>query len=143
MPRFVLLYHDCPPNYARPSHWDFMLEEGDTLRTWALEKLPREWHEVQSLTSKTYSRCLAVADGNKVAAEELGAHRRDYLEYEGEVSDRRGRVLRIGSGTYRTDSETPDQWRLTLVGANLSGKVALNRSTEIRTRWELTCQPAD
>ena len=97
MPRFVLLYHDCPPNYPRPSHWDLMLEAGDTLRTWALEQLPRDWHAVQLLTSKrVFHIVLAVAESNEVAAEELGDHRRDYLEYEGEVSDNRGRVIRVG-----------------------------------------------
>ena len=35
MPRYVILQHDTPPGYPRPLHWDLMLEQGRTLRTWA------------------------------------------------------------------------------------------------------------
>ena len=43
MPRFVLLHHECPPGYVKPSHWDFMLEFGDVLWTWELRELPAGW----------------------------------------------------------------------------------------------------
>ena len=41
MPRFVILLHECPLDFERPTHFDLMLEDGDTLRTWALESEPR------------------------------------------------------------------------------------------------------
>ena len=36
MPRFVILRHDKP----RGEHFDFMLEAGDVLKTWALALAP-------------------------------------------------------------------------------------------------------
>src|SRR5882724_3306447 len=36
MPRFVILRHETPPGFARPAHWDFMLECGGVLRTWEM-----------------------------------------------------------------------------------------------------------
>ena len=36
MPRFVVLRHDAP----RGLHWDFMLEIGPVLATWALDREP-------------------------------------------------------------------------------------------------------
>ena len=32
MPRFVLLLHHCPADRPRATHFDLMLEAGDTLR---------------------------------------------------------------------------------------------------------------
>jgi hypothetical protein len=143
MPRFVLLYHDCPPHYSRPSHWDFMLEAGNSLRTWALEKLPRGWHAAQSSTARTYQNCASVAGVEEVAADELGRHRRDYLEYEGDVSNNRGRVIRIATGTYTSESETPNCWQLTLIGDAISGRITLSRSQENESVWTLTFLPAN
>jgi hypothetical protein len=44
----------------------------------------------------------------------LGDHRRDYLEYEGEISGNRGRVTRIASGTLLSLEATPQQIIVTL-----------------------------
>src|SRR6266516_4579452 len=98
MPRFVLLYHDCPPKYERPSHWDLMIEAGEMLRTWALERLPRSWRDLQNRTAAVYSNCAAVAETDSVSARMLGDHRRDYLEFEGPLSGERGAVIRIAAG---------------------------------------------
>lgn len=138
MPRFVLLYHDCPPHYARPSHWDLMLECGETLRTWALEKLPRTWEAAHARTVESYPQCPALALGNDVAADELGNHRRDYLEYEGDLTDHRGRVIRVAAGTYTTIAESSTCWQVSLAGEGLEGKIRLSRSDAESTRWRLT-----
>src|SRR5215470_5282132 len=103
MPRFVLLYHECPPDYERPSHWDLMLEAGDLLRTWALLQLPDE------TASET------------VDAEELDDHRLAYLEYEGAVSGGRGSVRRVDAGTYETIVETGDSLQIRFDGNKLRG----------------------
>ncbi len=107
MPRFVLLYHECPSDYARASHWDLMLEAGESLRTWALYELPNDWRAAHSYTATLVSSCTAASAENNVGAEPLGDHRRDYLEYEGPVSGQRGRVTRIDAGSYQTLSESP------------------------------------
>jgi hypothetical protein len=107
MPRFVLLYHDCPPDYVRASHWDLMLEAGDVLRTGALAALPRSWGVWRERTAAQFPACAAVAGGEEIAAVALGDHRRHYLEFEGEVSGGRGRVVRVARGEYAIEEEGP------------------------------------
>ena len=57
-----------------------MLEQDGVLRTWALAEEPAAQAEI--------------------AAEALGDHRLDYLEYEGPVSGDRGSVSRWDEGEY-------------------------------------------
>jgi len=83
--RFVILEHNHPF-----LHWDLLLEEGCSARTWRLLRRP----------------CL----GEPIATEPLPDHRLMYLDYEGVVSGDRGRVKRFGSGTYEpiADQDQPD-----------------------------------
>jgi hypothetical protein len=76
--RFVVLYHDG----IDAPHFDLMLEtsSGSALATW---RSPA-WPITESL-----------------ALEQLANHRREYLDYEGEISGGRGSVRRIAAGTYR------------------------------------------
>jgi hypothetical protein len=138
MPRFVLLYHECPPDYERPSHWDLMLEAGGVLRTWALMQLPRDWHAVQSRTALAHPSCSPVAANNTVRADALGDHRLAYLDKEGPLSGNRGAVRRIDSGTYVTSTESAENWELTLAGALLRGSIQLRLRSP---QWILTCDP--
>jgi hypothetical protein len=140
MPRFVLLYHVCPPDYQRASHWDLMLESGETLRTWALAELPRDWHLAQLRTAALYPDCPPTATGNAVDAEQLGNHRSAYLDYEGPASGDRGQVTRIDGGTYIVERELPDEWQLELVGSLLRGKIVLQQTAPVAARWMLNCQ---
>jgi hypothetical protein len=78
-PRFVILKHDHPF-----LHWDFLLEEATSARTWRLLRKP----------------CL----NEPIAAEPLSAHRLMYLDYEGPVSNNRGVVRRVVEGRYAIDS---------------------------------------
>ena len=139
MPRFVLLYHDCPPNYERASHWDFMLESGDALRTWALERLPRDWQGAFTRTSVVHPNCPLSAADNMVAAMQLGDHRRDYLELEGPLSGDRGNVMRVAAGTYRTEHEAPGDWQVVLTSEVLAARVQFTRSEADAERWTLRC----
>jgi hypothetical protein len=82
MPRYVILEHDHP--YL---HWDFMLEAGESLRAWRLAAPPQP--------------------GQTVPAEELAAHRRLYLDYEGPVSGGRGNVRRWDTGTFTGEVAGP------------------------------------
>jgi hypothetical protein len=133
MPHFVLLYHDCPPQYERPSHWDFMLEEGDHLRTWALARLPREWTVARARTLESYPHCSQLAASNTVAAEPLGDHRLDYLQLEGKLSGDRGQVRRIDAGSYITDKQHPESWQVRVDGVLLRGKITLRQSKPLWT----------
>ena len=88
-PRFALLIHESP----RGLHYDFFLEKGDVLKTWALTQLPAPGLEIP---------CDALAD-----------HRPIYLDYEGPISEGRGTVTRWDQGTYSSKSgaTTRLSWR--------------------------------
>jgi hypothetical protein len=137
MPRFVLLYHDCPPNYERASHWDFMLESCGALRTWVLEQLPHDWRIVHARTCASYPNCLSPSQLNDVSAIRLSDHRLDYLELEGPLSGNRGTVTRVAAGMYRSEHEAPDNWRLALAGDNFATRVRLSRSEGNNAHWLL------
>lgn len=138
MPRFVLLYHDCPPSYERPSHWDLMLEAGEMLRTWALPQLPRDWQQWQARTAVSHRECAATDEENVVRAQRLPDHRIDYLQLEGALSGDRGSVERIERGAYSEETEEPGCWRLTLTGSEWSGRITLRQVTSDGVLWKLT-----
>lgn len=140
MPRFVLLYHECPAGYDRASHWDLMLDAGDSLRTWALLELPRDWQAARSYTASHFPACAAASAENVVAAEPLGDHRRDYLEYEGPVSGQRGRVTRIDAGRYESLNESRQSWTIELSGERLRSTATLAADTKNTGTWTLTLE---
>jgi hypothetical protein len=140
MPRFVLLYHACPPNYERPSHWDLMLEAGDALHTWALQELPRDWRAAQRATMAIDSTCPPVANGDAVDAQQLGHHRKSYLDYEGPLSGNRGQVHRIDSGSYVGEQSSPTIWRIALEGSTVRGSILLQQESDNVQNWVLRCE---
>lgn len=105
MPRYVLLEH-----LWHGVHWDFMLEAGEVLRTWAID--------------------APIVEEQDLPARALGNHRRAYLEYEGEVSGQRGCVRRLDQGTYRALVWAADHVRVELAGSRLVGEVDLRRVGE-------------
>ncbi|MFN7765862.1 MAG: HAD family hydrolase [Planctomycetaceae bacterium] len=84
MPRFVVLQHDWPQ-----LHWDLMLENGASLRTWRLAEVP--------------------CSGHPIALVRLPPHRSIYLDYEGPVSGNRGTVKRVLGGTYQPVPAPPGE----------------------------------
>ena len=103
MPRFVLLEH-----VWNGVHWDFMLEYGEVLRTWAID--------------------APLVASQDLPARALPDHRRVFLEYEGEISGNRGRVRQLDTGTYRALQWSADRVRVELAGSQLVGEVELCRS---------------
>ena len=126
MPRFVLLYHECPPSFSKPSHWDFMLERGDVLLTWELCGLPSAWADppINNVTS--------------VPAVRLEDHRPAYLDYEGPLTEDRGSVSRYDEGDYQLQHEDGELLLVRLQGKKLQGNVELKRSGDT---WQLTARP--
>lgn len=114
MPRFVVLQHEHP----RGRHWDFMLETGDVLATWALSAPPDE--------------------SGPIAAERLPDHRRAYLDYEGPVSGDRGTVSRWDAGTYTLLHQDENEVAATLMGKRIAGHVRFVRSADEPEMWRLT-----
>lgn len=105
MPRFVILLHETPPSYVRPTHWDLMLEDGDHLLTWALAAMPR----VDCDTD----------------AEQLGNHRLEYLDIEGRLSRDRGTVQRVAEGEFEWLVREKNEIVIALGGEALQGTVQL------------------
>lgn len=105
MPRFVILRHFPGRLSDRGLHWDLMLEESESLRTWALESTP----DVAS----------------EVPCRQLDAHRKIYLEYEGPVSGERGDVSRWDAGQFDWEKDEPDEIRVKLKGQSLRGELTL------------------
>jgi hypothetical protein len=143
MPRFVLLFHDCPAGYDRPSHWDFMLEVGSALRTWALNELPNTWKAAHEKTPSPKSLCRPLAAGNVVDAQQLGDHRIAYLEFEGPLTGGRGSVIRIDAGSYREltgEKQSPAHLQIELRGGLLHGTVVLAQLPSDDKRWILSAR---
>jgi DNA polymerase Ligase (LigD) len=102
MPRFVLLEHRWDG-----VHWDFMLEHGEVLRTWAID-------------------APVVADAD-LPARALPDHRRIYLEFEGDVSGNRGTVRRVAEGSYTAEVWEEGRVRIRLHGSQLVGEVEMRQ----------------
>jgi hypothetical protein len=85
-------------------HFDFMLEDGDTLATWQFDESP-----------------ALLAPGGQLPCIRLSPHRRAYLDYEGQVSGDRGTVSRAAAGTYALLSATATNWSFKLHSPTLVG----------------------
>ena len=105
MPRFVVLTHDYPF-----LHWDFMLEQGESLRAWRLSAEPDS--------------------GGEISAEPLPDHRLEYLDYEGPVSGVRGEVTQWDRGEYEVIEESQEKLSVQLHGEKLKGRTTLQSGPE-------------
>lgn len=110
MPQFVLLEHRW-----NGVHWDLMLEDGNALRTWAID--------------------APIVAGVDLPARALAAHRRAYLDYEGPISGGRGTVRRIDRGLYVPRVWDEDRVRVELAGNQLVG------TAEVRKTGTEGCEP--
>ncbi len=96
--RFAILEHRW-----NGVHWDFVVEDGDTLRTWAIDE--------------------PIVEGIALPARSLAAHRRIYLDYEGAISGDRGTVRRWDLGLAWVEVWGDRAVRLKVEGAQLVGRV--------------------
>jgi hypothetical protein len=117
MPRFVLLEHDHPV-----LHWDLMLECGDALRTWRLDRVPT----------------VAAT----IPAEPLSDHRIAYLDYEGPVSGDRGTVKRVDSGEFTQTASGSDAVDRAVVELQLAGIRLRGQATICSETGTLKWQPS-
>lgn len=106
MPRYVLLRHECPPDYRDGPHWDFMLEQGGALLTWSLVSLPS-------------AECATVE------ATRLDDHRTAYLEYEGPLTGERGSVTRVTSGEFSWIRNEPELIEISVTSGSLAGGISM------------------
>ena len=103
--RFVILHH---VGYGRP-HWDFMLEQDESLATW------RVYHDLLEVGKEEWELLR------------IGDHRPAYLDYEGAVSGGRGEVRRVCGGPYALREKNSQAWTIRLRSAALAGEFELRR----------------
>ncbi len=101
--RFVILHH---VGYGRP-HWDFMLEQDESLATW------RVYHDLLEVGKEEWELLR------------IGDHRPAYLDYEGAVSGGRGEVRRVCGGSYELREKNSQAWTVRLRSAALTGEFEL------------------
>jgi hypothetical protein len=116
--RFVILEHTWDG-----VHWDLMLEDGESLRTWATDG--------------------PIEPGNWQPARPLPAHRRVYLDFEGPISGGRGEVRRWDAGEFRARIWTDTHVLAEVAGCQLVGVVELwvvggSSSGDAGWAWRLT-----
>ena len=121
MPRFVILLHECPTDLVRETHFDLMLEDGETLRTWAMASEPNP--------------------GVEIEAECLAKHRVAYLDYEGPLTGNRGSVSQWDQGTFAWLEDEPDAIELRIAGKRLTGLLRLSRLDADSQRWTVAFTP--
>jgi hypothetical protein len=102
MPRFAILQHD-----HLFLHWDLLLEDGGSCRTWRLLAEP-----VAGLT---------------VSADRIADHRLVYLDYEGPVSGDRGTVARFDAGTFAWIADEGANIEVELAGSRLAGRCTIRQ----------------
>jgi hypothetical protein len=101
MPRFTISHHTGSKD---GDHYDLMLEHGEGLRTWRLVNTAFQVFQV---------------------ARQIKDHRKSYLDFEGEVSNERGRVKIWDTGTYTVDHWKDDRIQVALVWRSLKTRLTL------------------
>jgi bifunctional non-homologous end joining protein LigD len=105
MPRFVVQEH-----HARHLHYDFRLEWGKVLKSWAIPK---------GMPEKKAIKRLAI---------QVEDHGLDYIDFEGTIPEGQygaGTVKIWDKGTYNIESETPKRIVIALKGKKLKGRYSL------------------
>jgi hypothetical protein len=99
--KFVVQRHEKQDS---PVHWDLMLEAGDILETFRIDRPPEEW-------------------GNEpIEAEKIFDHPQKFLNYEGPVNKGTGNVIIAETGTYRLQTRDENRLALELSGTILNGE---------------------
>lgn len=114
MPRFAISHHTGAPD---GDHVDLFLEADLTLKTWRLAK-----------TSFTEPQSARPAPD----------HRLTYLDFEGEVAGRRGRVAIWDRGTYVIDRWEDAHIQVALSGAKLRTRIRLTKKGDDWTIVDVT-----
>ncbi len=120
-PRFVIQKHTTDAG----AHYDLMLEAGQALATWRIDRLPQ-----------------GLKAGESIPAEALGDHRLAYLTYQGELTGGRGRVRIVDRGDYRLLGRGEGRWSVALSGRRARGRFELRRVRGSRWRLSACAAPA-
>ena len=102
--RFVIQEHRT----EKDTHWDLMLEMGNSLQTYRLNKEPKQILHQPAEAVKIFDHPLK------------------FLKYEGPVNKGRGQVHIVDCGTYQADRSAANVLKLTIKGQILNGCFRLN-----------------
>ncbi len=104
MPSYVIHEH-----HAKKLHWDFRLESGGVLKSWAIPKQPPRTRNIKRLA-------IQVED-----------HPKSYINFEGEIKEGygKGKVKIWDKGNYKFESKSPKKIVFILQGKILKGKYCL------------------
>ena len=97
-------------------HWDLMLESGNTLLTWRLEKNPAE------------------VVSHSVEAVKIFDHPLKFLTYEGPVNEDKGQVKIADTGVCQIFQANDENIELNMSGQILKGKFTLTHVKD--DRWQ-------
>ena len=108
MPIFVVQEHN-----ASHLHWDFRLESGGVLKSWAVPKSP-------PLKSKLKRLAIQVED-----------HDKSYANFQGEIKEGygKGSVKIWDKGNYTIKEKTSKKWVFILQGKRMKGEYALIKTS--------------
>jgi bifunctional non-homologous end joining protein LigD len=98
--RYVIQRHE---RQDEPVHWDLMLETGEILETYRVNKPPEEWGK------------------EPIEAEKIFDHPLKFLTYEGSVNKGKGKVTIAEAGTYLVLTAGEKQRQLEFTGRVLKG----------------------
>ena len=110
LPRYSLLRHTGAPNDPSGCHYDLLLEDGESCRTWRLGEIP-------------------TADGSSQNATALPAHRLVWLEpRSAAVSNNRGWAERVMAGCYegKLPQDPSNPVEIQLVEGDLRGRLRIS-----------------
>jgi bifunctional non-homologous end joining protein LigD len=99
--RFVIQRHE---RKGQPVHWDLMLESGDILETYRINRPPEEWGR------------------EPIKAVKIFDHPLKFLTYEGSVNKGKGKVTIADSGTYRILLQKRNLLIVDFAGTIIKGK---------------------
>ena len=109
--RFVIHYHE-----SENSHYDFMLENNESLDTW-------------QISEASIHKLIAFKE---ISAEKIFNHRKKYLEYEGPISCDRGRVEIFDSGEYCNMKESADSFTIDITGEKIKGSLYIKQKSKTK-----------
>ena len=110
LPRYSLLRHIGAPNDPSGCHYDLLLEDGESCRTWRLGEIPK-------------------GDGSSQNATALPAHRLVWLEpRSAAVSNNRGWAERVMAGCYegKLPQDPSNPLEIQLVEGDLRGRLRIS-----------------
>jgi len=110
--QFVIQKH----TKAGGAHWDLMVQDGEMLQTWRLDKSPEKLKNTPTKAEKIFDHPLK------------------FLTYEGPVNNGKGSVKIADKGICEITAQSDDKIEMELAGEILKGEFILTHITE--NRWQ-------